>query len=100
MSQEMVVEFPWSLVPQPAEGEKRSGYLSWSDVVLQGLRWPYIAVRGKHPGRAVAIVASVHGGEYTSILGALRLGRVLNPDRVHGALLVLPIGNPPAFWER
>lgn len=96
----MTVEFPWEIVPRPAEGEKRSGYLTWPDVVLQGWQWPYIAVRGRQPGRAVAVVAAVHGGEYPGILGALRLGRVLNPERVHGALLILPIVNLPSFWGR
>jgi predicted deacylase len=92
--------FPWSIVPEPAPGEKRSGYLSWPDTVLEGQRWPYIAIRGRQPGRAVAIVAAIHGGEYPGILGALRLGRLLNADRVHGSLLILPIVNLPAFRER
>jgi predicted deacylase len=92
--------FPWSIVPEPAAGEKRSGYLSWPDTVLRGLRWPYIAVRGRQPGRAIAIIAALHGGEYPGILGALRLGRLLNPERVHGSLLILPIVNLPAFRER
>jgi predicted deacylase len=92
--------FPWPIVPEPAPGEKRSGYFGWPDGVLRELRWPYIAVRGRQPGRAVAIVAAIHGGEYPGILGALRLGRLLNPDRVNGSLLILPIVNLPAFRER
>jgi predicted deacylase len=92
--------FPWWVVPEPAPGEKRSGYFGWPDTVLRELRWPYIAVRGRQQGRAVTVVAAIHGGEYPGILGALRLGRLLDPDRVHGSLLVLPIVNLPAFRER
>jgi predicted deacylase len=92
--------FPWSLVPELGAGEKRTGYAVWTDSVLAGLRWPYIAVRGHRPGRAVAVVAAIHGGEYAGVLGAQRLGRVIDPARVHGALLVLPVVNLPAFWER
>jgi len=92
--------FPWSLVPEPAPGEKRNGYITWPDTVLLGQRWPYIAIRGRQPGRAVAIVAAIHGGEYPGILGALRLGRLLNADRVNGSLLILPIVNLPAFRDR
>ncbi len=99
-SQPATARFSWSIVPEPAPGEKRSGYFSWHDTVLRELRWPYIAIRGRQPGRAVAIVAAIHGGEYPGILGALRLGRLLNPDRVHGSLLILPIVNLPAFRER
>ena len=92
--------FPWPIVPEPTPAEKRSGYFSWPDTVLREQHWPYIAVRGRQPGPAVAIVAAIHGGEYPGILGALRLGRLLNPGRVHGSLLILPIVNLPAFRER
>lgn len=94
------VVFPWSIVPTLAEGEKRSGYLTWPDAVLHGWEWPYVAVRGREPGRSVVVTAAVHGGEYPGILGALRLGRLLNPERVRGSLLILPIVNPPAFRAR
>lgn len=98
--QEIAAEFPWEIVPQPAAGEKRTGYFTWPDAALQGLQFPYIAVRGRQPGRAVAVIAAVHGGEYPGILGALRLSRVLNPERVRGSLLILPILNLPSFWGR
>jgi predicted deacylase len=100
MSEAAVAAFPWSLVPEPDSGQKRSGYLTWRDTVLRELRWPYIAVRGIRPGPAVAVIAAIHGGEYPGILGALRLGRLLDPTRVHGALLIVPIANVASFWER
>lgn len=93
-------DFPWSIVPEPGSRDKRTGYLSWRDSHLRGLRLPYIAVRGRAPGPAVAIVAGIHGGEYPGILGALRLSRVLDPERVRGSLLIMPIANLSAFWER
>jgi uncharacterized protein len=93
-------DFPWSIVPEPPSSSRRSGYFSWRDVRLRGLRLPYIAVRGRAPGPAVAIVAAIHGGEYPGILGALRLGRVLDPERVNGSLLILPIANLSSFWDR
>lgn len=92
--------FPWSVVPEPAAGEKRTGFLRWRDPVLQGWELPYYAIRGAAPGRAVAIVAAIHGGEYPGILGALRLAKMLQPERVRGSLLILPIVNLPAFWGR
>ena len=94
------VAFPWTVIPALAAGEKRTDYLIWPDTVLYGWEWPYIAVRGREPGRSVVVTAAVHGGEYPGILGALRLGRLLNPDRVRGSLLILPIVNPPAFRAR
>ena len=92
--------FPWSFVDTPAVGHTVAGHVSWPDPLLAALRWPYIAKRGERPGHAVAIVAAVHGGEYPSVLGAQRLGRLLDATRLAGALLILPIVNLPAFWER
>ena len=100
MGQPASAVFPWSVAPEPGAGEKRSGYLRWRDDALRGWEWPYIAVRGNEPGRAVAIVAGLHGGEYPGILGALRLARMLQPERVRGSLLILPVVNQPSFWAR
>jgi uncharacterized protein len=100
MSDPAAAVFPWSIVPEPESGQKRSGYFTWRDTVLRDLRWPYIAVRGSQPGRAVAVIAGIHGAEYPGVLGAQRLGRLLDPARVQGSLLILPIANISAFWER
>lgn len=93
-------EFPWSVIPEPDSRTKRTGYISWRDAHLRETRLPYVAVRGRAPGPAVTVIAGVHGGEYPGILGALRLGTVLDPERVRGSLLIVPIANLPAFWER
>jgi len=100
MGQPASAVFPWSVVPEPGAGEKRTGYIRWRDDALRGWQWPYIAVRGHEPGPAVAITAAVHGGEYPGILGALRLARLLQPERVSGSLLILPVVNQPSFWAR
>lgn len=100
MGQPASAVFPWSVVPEPGAGEKRTGYLRWRDDALRGWELPYVAVRGSQPGRAVAIVAALHGGEYPGVLGALRLARMLQPKRVGGSLLILPVANQPSFWAR
>lgn len=96
----MSAAFPWQHLPTLEAGEKQTGDLRWADRLLAGLAWPYFAARGAHPGPAVLVTAAVHGGEYPGVLAAQRLGRVLDPARLHGSLLILPIVNLPAFWER
>lgn len=96
----MSATFPWRAIPPPEPGEKRTGALRWADRLLAGLAWPYFAIRGGQPGPAVLVTAGVHGGEYPGVLAARRLGRVLDPTRLHGSLLILPIVNVTAFWER
>lgn len=100
MGQPASAVFPWSVVPEPGAGERRTGYLRWRDDALRGWEWPYVAIRGSQPGRAVAILAALHGGEYPGVLGALRLARLLQPERVSGSLLILPVVNQASFWAR
>jgi predicted deacylase len=96
----MSAAFPWRHVPTPEAGEKQTGHIRWADRLLADLAWPYFAARGAHEGPAVLVTAAVHGGEYPGVLAARRLGRALDPARLHGSLLILPIVNLTAFWER
>ncbi len=94
----MAWRFP--LVPAPAPGEKQHGHVEWDDRVLRGWDWPYIAAHGAGPGPAVLVLAGVHGSEYSSIDAAVRLAATLDPARMQGQVLCLPLVNPPAFWQR
>jgi predicted deacylase len=92
--------FPWSFIPAPPPGERRADYFTWPDPALEALRFPYFAFRGSEPGPAVVITAAIHGGEYPGPLGAIALGRELDPATVRGSLLILPLVNLPSFWAR
>ena len=92
--------FPWSFIPVPGPGERRADYFGWPDAPLAGVRFPYFALRGREPGPTVVVSAGIHGGEYPGPLGAITLGRALDPATVCGALLILPLINLPAFWAR
>ena len=90
----------FDLVSAPTAGEKVEGAVDWGDPVLAGWQWPYVAVSGVAPGPAVLVTAGIHGSEYASIDAAIRLGASLDPRRVSGQVLCLPVMNPSAFWER
>jgi len=90
----------FDLVPAPPAGGKAQGHVAWEDPVLAGWDWPYIAVNGALPGPAVLVTAGIHGSEYPSIDAAIRLGASLDPQRIRGQVLCLPVMNPSAFWER
>ena len=93
-------EWRFDLVPAPSPGVRTTGQVDWRDPVLTGWEWPYVAINGAQPGLSVLITAGVHGSEYVSIDTAVRLGAMLDPAKVHGQVLVLPLLNPAAFWER
>ena len=92
--------FPWPFIPAPGPGERRADYFTWPDVALAGLRFPYFALRGREPGPTVLVISGIHGGEYPGPLGAIALGRELDPATLRGAVLILPLVNLPAFWAR
>ena len=65
-----------------------------------GLKIPYVDVRGAKDGPHLAILAGVHGTEYTSIAAVREFALSLDPEQVSGRITAVPIANLPAFWAR
>lgn len=60
---------------------------------------PVTLVNGTHPGPRIVVTAGVHGGEFTGVDAATRLGSLLEPDEIHGQILICPVANPPAVYQ-
>src|SRR3712207_560420 len=67
---------------------------------LREWSWPYATIVGERDGPLATIIAGFHGCEYVSIHAAMRLAGELDPAEVHSRVLVLPVVNLPAYWER
>lgn len=78
-------------------GTKGAGFL---EVPGTSVQMPMTVVNGGEPGPGVLITGGVHGGEYPPIEAAIRLARDLDPTRVCGQVVVIPIVNPLAFQAR
>jgi predicted deacylase len=87
-------------IPLPPAGQQASGYFTFDDPQLARYQWPYFAVSGAQPGRRFVLTAGIHAAEYTGILAAIRLGRLLQPQHTHGTIVVIPLLNRPGFYER
>lgn len=74
--------------------------LTVDDGTTGGVRIPYLDIRGTRPGPRLAVIAGVHGAEYTSIATARRFVAGLDARTVSGRILVVPVTNPSAFWAR
>jgi len=61
---------------------------------------PLFIINGKKEGPTLVVTAGIHGTEYASIEAALRLGRTLDPNKICGKIIILPIVNMPSFRER
>ena len=81
-------------------GEAASGYIDVPDGVDKGARIPVSVVNGARPGAVLALVAGTHGYEYTSIVAFPRILARLDPKRMSGAVILVHMANPPAFYER
>jgi predicted deacylase len=83
-----------------APGQAVSGWLDVPDGSDAGTRVPVSVVNGAQPGPVLALVAGTHGYEYTSVLALQRLLPRLSPERMRGAVILVHMANPPAFYGR
>ena len=80
-------------------GEKLYGV---NEFPVQGepYRLPMWLVNGDGEGPTLVVTGGVHAAEYASIAAALDLGRSLDPAKLHGRVIVVPVIDMPAFIAR
>lgn len=61
---------------------------------------PITVIDGKSPGKTILITAGIHGGEYTSIQAVQKLADKINPEEVHGKIILTPLLNEATFYQR
>jgi len=61
---------------------------------------PIFLINGAYDGPVLAITGGIHGAEYASIEAALRLAHSLNPAKLHGRVIVLPVVSMQAYKSR
>ena len=84
----------------PEPGTVRRGNLRFSHPDLMEWSWPYTVVRGAEDGPHVALISGVHPAEYPAIESNIRFTRTLDPSRLRGTVVSLPLIDVPAFLPR
>jgi predicted deacylase len=61
---------------------------------------PVITVTGAKPAPVLFVNAGVHGGEYPAIEAVIRLGKTLDPKKISGTVILMPVLSLPSFRSR
>jgi predicted deacylase len=61
---------------------------------------PVVSVTGAKQGPVLFVNAGVHGGEYPAVEAVIRLGKTLDPKKISGTVILMPVLNLPAFRTR
>ena len=61
---------------------------------------PLISITGAKSGPVLFVNAGVHGGEYPAIEAVIRLSNTLDPKKITGTVILMPVMNLPAFRAR
>ena len=61
---------------------------------------PVTTVMGAKPGPTLFVNAGLHGAEYPAIEAVIRLGKTLDPAKISGTVILMPVLNLPAFRNR
>ena len=61
---------------------------------------PIIMVKGKEAGKTLTILSGVHGYEYPPIMAVQEFIKELEPERLKGNLIVMPMANKASFYGR
>ena len=70
------------------------------DERLAGLEHPAFEAQGAADGPHVALIAGVHGCEYSSIAAVTRVMRELDPSELAGSITAVPIVSMESFRQR
>lgn len=80
------------------KGEVHNLQLSVSDNSL-GVPWkiPVIVIRGMNKGPTLGITAALHGNELNGISTIFKLVKAVDPTKLSGNLIMVPISNVPGY---
>ena len=83
-----------------APGQKATGYLEVPAGVDAGTNIPVAVVNGANPGSVLALVTGAHGTEYASIIAVERLIVDLDPAKISGTVILIPLVNIASFEQK
>ena len=80
-------------------GETAYGTLNVPAASDSGYAISVAVIHGAHPGKVVAFVSGAHGTEYASVVALTRLIAKIDPARLNGTVIVVPLVNVNSFEQ-
>lgn len=65
-----------------------------------GTMLPVSVINGTRPGPVLALIAGVHGQEYTPVLALQNLLRTIDPKTLSGTVIMVHVANMPSYLAR
>lgn len=81
-------------------GEKKTGFLDIGATSVNMYRLPVAIINGKKPGKKLALLGGTHGTEFASIEAVIRTIQKLDPEKMTGTVIAIPVLNGPQFEHR
>lgn len=82
------------------EGSKVFGFIDIEKSSTTMYRIPLAIFNGSSPGPALCVLGGIHGLEYSSIEAVLRVIEEVDPKKLSGVLLAVPVANQASFEAR
>jgi len=81
-------------------GEKGTGYLEVPAGIDAATNIPVVIINGAKPGPVLALVTGAHGTEYVSIIAVEKLVGELDPAKISGTVILIPLVNIASFEQK
>jgi predicted deacylase len=83
-----------------APGEKTKGFLDAGTTSVNTYRVPLCIINGAEKGKTVGVIGGTHGTEFASIEAVIRAIKTLDPKKMRGTVLAVPVLNGPQFEHK
>lgn len=81
-------------------GSKAFGLVHVCSTCTWKVELPVFVINGAYEGKTMALTAGFHPHEYTGIEAVYSVCRQLDPQKMHGSVVAIPIVNTPGFQRR
>jgi predicted deacylase len=85
---------------EASRGTRAEGWLAIGEAASGPIRVPLVVINGAEDGPTLCLTAGVHATEYAPIAAVMELVQSVDPARLRGAIIAVPVTNMRMFESR